>query len=75
MTSTAGGNVAEARLHLPPQANAVLTTPLSAVPSKRHRASCTYTAILNCLELPRPQLTLFVSQQSGQDAFNTTSSI
>lgn len=75
MTSTAGGNVAAPRLHLPPQANAVLTAPLSTVPSKRHHVSCTYTAIFNCLELPRPQLTLFVSPQSGQDAFNTTSSI
>lgn len=75
MTGTAGGNVAEARLQLPPQANTVLTATLSTLPSKRHHVSCTFRAIFKCLGLRRPQLTLFVSPQSGQDAFNTTSSI
>ncbi|KAJ4943491.1 hypothetical protein JOQ06_005991 [Pogonophryne albipinna] len=49
--------------------------PKCTVPSKRHHVSCTYGAIFNCLGFPTPQLTLFVSPQSGQDAFNTTSSI
>lgn len=75
MTDTTGGGIAEAQLQLYPQANTVLTAPLRTAPSKRHNVSCTHGAIFNCLGLPRLQLTLFVSPQSGQDAFNTASSI
>ena len=75
MTETAGDGVAEAKLQLPPQANSTLTASLRTVPSKKHHVSCTCRAISNCLGLPRLRLTLFASPQSGQDAFNTTSSI